>query len=80
MLMKSADACSEQYKYQLKGVLLRLFPIIIIIMIHLNVHLLQQLQQLIPMSVSVSREPLSSEWTADLEHLFYGANDTDIPA
>lgn len=65
-LRKSADSCSEQYKYQLKGVLLLFFSIIIVI--HLNVHLLQQLQQLIPLSVS--REPLSSEWTPELEHLF----------
>lgn len=34
MLMKSADGCSEQYKYQLEEVLLLLFSIII--MIHLN--------------------------------------------
>lgn len=62
MLMKSADGCSEQYKYQLKGVLLLLFSIIF--MIHMNicfVHFLPQLQQLIPLSVSITRELFSSE-------------------
>lgn len=74
MLMKSADGCSEQYKYQLKEVLLLLFSIIIMIDLNLNicfVHLLQQLQQLIPVSVSSSRDLLSSEWMADLDCLFW---------
>lgn len=73
MLMKSADGCCEQYKYQLEEVLLLLFSIIIMIDLNLNicfVHLLQQLQQLIPVSVSSSRDLLSSEWMADLDCLF----------
>lgn len=53
--MKSADCCSKQYKYQLKGVLLLLFSVVIMINLNLNVcfvHLLQEPQQLVLLSVS----------------------------